>query len=862
MGQAPSLSQTGATAQTSGFVQADPPDHPSSSSAEETAFAGAGGGLGSSPNVPKPGTSIDPNTGKPYTAGLTRIELAQIRAAKAVAAAQAEVEAQVGGLNVGQEGGVRENVGGAKLEDLSGREQAARQLTGGLEVEKEEKELPGGYGRVTPLPVPGTAEHAPTSIYKDVGDTLHTLGTAAFSALPSSIVGALSNHPHPEGQVSPKRDTAALLDQAKIQADKVVHDVQSTIASHHPSHTSHTSDSYAALATDKANSLAASTSDRANSLAAYATEQAKYLAAVASEKATTLAQHTSDHANALATSTAQTADSLAAVTAAKATELASLTSAKTQTAANGTADKPAIVDGATSGTTHGAATVNAEIGDTLLQQAKGLVHGALAYTGVVAANSPARAAGELTAVVPKVSLPSNEPAGALPGERSSGVGALPGKNTEAGVAVLPDEKAPKLSLPSQEVQGAVPSETSGGVGALPGVSSEKGVALLPHERGISHSGAPLPATFLGTSPAKVPLSTGEPTSASAVESHDGAGGKEHSGLLSPRFANDRTTSMASVTAIRGGHEGDRHNSLDSAVPTPEGQKHSIIPFSLTPGNESEGVGHPSTRGNESTSRSPGKYPKVDHNTIAGEGAKTQRNPSFPSQMANLNLNPTSSSTPAVSSGPYTLGAPVSGLDPSTNARLSSALDPEWDIKPLPTLAELGYKNTQSSSTTEPITTNISTPVKSEEEKIGSPKRSKSPRLPARPSSPLKSPPILPSSSDIVPNKDIPQAVQPVPVSQGLQTGQGSVDPTRPSDEIKSGRKSPNKLQNFPEGPRRSVSPIRPLGEHERTTSNASESKKKVGFMNKLKGEIKVFSGKIKNDQERVQLGERMKNGDE
>jgi hypothetical protein len=41
----------------------------------------------------------------------------------------------------------------------------------------------------------------------------------------------------------------------------------------------------------------------------------------------------------------------------------------------------------------------------------------------------------------KTSMPSNEPLGAQPGEHVSGVGALPGKSTETGVAVLPDEKS-------------------------------------------------------------------------------------------------------------------------------------------------------------------------------------------------------------------------------------------------------------------------------------------------------------------------------------------------------------------------------------------------------------------------------------
>lgn len=43
----------------------------------------SGGGLASSPNVPKPGTSINPQTGKPHTAGLTRAQLEAQKAGEA-----------------------------------------------------------------------------------------------------------------------------------------------------------------------------------------------------------------------------------------------------------------------------------------------------------------------------------------------------------------------------------------------------------------------------------------------------------------------------------------------------------------------------------------------------------------------------------------------------------------------------------------------------------------------------------------------------------------------------------------------------------------------------------------------------------
>jgi hypothetical protein len=60
--------------------------------------------LASSPNVPAPGTSINPATGLPHTAGLTRQELAAMKA---------------------------QEEHGRRLSEMSGRQQAAAQLVGG-----------------------------------------------------------------------------------------------------------------------------------------------------------------------------------------------------------------------------------------------------------------------------------------------------------------------------------------------------------------------------------------------------------------------------------------------------------------------------------------------------------------------------------------------------------------------------------------------------------------------------------------------------------------------------------------------------------------------------------------------------------
>ena len=80
------------------------------------------GGLASSPLVPRPGETIDPKTGKPHVAGLTRAELEAKREAEAATAKEGvSTASSVAGP-------------GKALEDLGGKEQAARQLTGTVPV--------------------------------------------------------------------------------------------------------------------------------------------------------------------------------------------------------------------------------------------------------------------------------------------------------------------------------------------------------------------------------------------------------------------------------------------------------------------------------------------------------------------------------------------------------------------------------------------------------------------------------------------------------------------------------------------------------------------------------------------------------
>lgn len=114
------------------------------------------------------------------------------------------------------------------------------------------------------------------------------------------------------------------------------------------------------------------------------------------------------------------------------------------------------------------------------------------------------AGGHTTAIGPS-SVPSRELDGAQPGDHSSGVGALPGSINESGVARLPDEGGNGITGATSAAVGThaknfgavtLPSQddswrgdgVSGGVGTLPGRKDEQGVAMLPDERSASETG--------------------------------------------------------------------------------------------------------------------------------------------------------------------------------------------------------------------------------------------------------------------------------------------------------------------------------------------------------------------------------------
>ncbi|OCF32178.1 hypothetical protein I316_06092 [Kwoniella heveanensis BCC8398] len=657
------------------------------------------GGLQSSPLVPKPGTSIDPATGKPHTAGLTRAELQAKRAAEAAAAAtgsspssQPASSAEIPPNQHGTSGVSNEELeqiknkgadlldptplalqarrsshsqsqsgfapDGRRLSDLTGREQAARQLAGtavppnvgtapGAGEITPGLELPGAWGPAKTVPFPGTAPNAPTSIYEDVAEGLGKVGQAAFAAIPSPIKEAFSTQPtSPTQSTSPKAPSSPRFN----------------VAASPP------------IGTSPPEARRTSGEARRSSVTALF-DQAKLQATKVASDVTGTLQNTQRD---LGTSLGKDSE--------------------------------------------------------IFKNVKGFVSEAFSNPGPTQSTGigmgfyptgPGRA--HPIGITPRFSLPSEEPAGAQPGEHTSGVGALPGTAAETGVAILPEEKKPAATLPSQENQGVRPGESSGGVGALPGKLGESDVALLPDERaskaynelppatsgsgsagpsgsglasdaipttgtatsrhvgdnslpsssnaapsGSSTSGsgsgfgsgsytglaAPLPATFLGQGADKGATDVLATLGSSAATTRDESAipsiigtapstveGSAASSTFSPDFSaaetrhgNERTTSSASVTAIRHGHEGSvskssplagegvtvpEHEELHASSPTGAAipalssttpRTGSAQTTSLTPGNEHEGIGHPSTLTIEGATREPGSYPAADHST--------------------------------------------------------------------------------------------------------------------------------------------------------------------------------------------------------------------------------------------------------
>ncbi|KIY54976.1 hypothetical protein I307_05737 [Cryptococcus deuterogattii 99/473] len=395
---------TGATAQTGGFVQAD-----NSSALPSNSVFESGGGLASSPNVPKPGTSINPQTGKPHTAGLTRAQLEAQKAGEAAfqggqnfadpglvssattskpgpvvnvahepapdvdptdatqagALSTKELEAfknkgadlldpapQTEQVRRGSISNVAKESKMRRPSDVSGREQAARQLAGlvpDTETASAGSSTPGQElpgGWGAIKPTPLPGS-GPHAPTSLYEDVTEGLGKMGQAAF-SVIPSPIKDAFHGPGSPKGRRSSATgLIDHAKAQASKVAEGLQETI------------------------------------------------------------QNTQRRASA-------------------------------NFGPDGTIRKQVM-----------------HFVDEAFQSTK---EASSAEYGFIHSGPHGR-----VAAVPRVSHPTEELAGAQPGEHSDGVGALPGTVNETGVAILPDERnRTHFSLPSHELIGALNREHSSG----------------------------------------------------------------------------------------------------------------------------------------------------------------------------------------------------------------------------------------------------------------------------------------------------------------------------------------------------------------------------------------------------------------
>lgn len=364
--------------------------------------------------------------------------------------------------------------------------------------------------------------------------------------------------------------------------------------------------------------------------------------------------------------------------------------------------------------------------------------------------------------------------------------------------VAPHEVAPKVidteSDPTTSKPAPVDLPTAGSRAVLDQGPKSSSGTNIDGQHGLA---PPLPATFLGLGAAKGATDleeAGLPTAASTIDtpgssSTDGTGFESGtaasslhpaSAINDDRSPNDRTTSNASITATRHGHEGQKPSPLAEtvvhedapiisgpnatsadeadALKATKGETSTSGATSLTPGKEVDGVGHPSSRGDDTT-REPGSYPKADHDGPVHETKDSSATGTSTGAALAAGAAGSSLATDSVEKTPTTSGTASNSTHPSTPSKLDTA----------------------KGSTTGATAASTSSP-------------------------------ITPKSPHTANNHTL-------------------------ADETKG---------------------------HQRTGSNAStgsNGKKKVGFMSKLKGEMKVIGGKLQNNDAKVAEGERLKHGE-
>ena len=208
------------------------------------------------------------------------------------------------------------------------------------------------------------------------------------------------------------------------------------------------------------------------------------------------------------------------------------------------------------------------------------------------------------------------------------------------------------------------------------------------------------------------------------------------GALNTRQSNDRSSSTASITAIRGGHEGSlKHQSplANQSITSAAGQSagsngqrstsgqrsttrgtgpgHTT---SLTPGNEEEGVGHPLTRSKDGASRSTGSYPIPEH-SVAETGPRSDLQGSGTMYEAPTNTVTTANNASSRNASAFSGNQGVQAGSVGTIGPRSSSASNSFPITANPTPSKSTYDDTPARTATTAAPTSPSQKFSSNED---------------------------------------------------------------------------------------------------------------------------------------------------
>jgi hypothetical protein len=363
-------------------------------------------------------------------------------------------------------------------------------------------------------------------------------------------------------------------------------------------------------------------------------------------------------------------------------------------------------------------------------------------------------------------------------------------------------------LPSEEPLGARPGEHVSGVGALPGQASETGVAVLPDEKVASGSGSLPTQENQGLLPGEVTAGIGA-LSVSKDDSNIAGTSGSISGLKGDSSVADE---LSTPTALGGG-------ALAIAKDEPSVTGTSGLTSELK--NESSLAGTSST----TTGLAP-PLPQTDLGLGASEGA------------TDVEAAVGASSHVGATDVEGAVGASPDGSAKSSMLSPASAPVPErTDSFASTTAIRHGHEGSHKTSDSSPLSAAPIVAVIDEKPTPVSEPRESEKTLEQKVAESHAPTGTASSASPATPSKTTGSAIADSPTTK-----------SSPLASKSNGQSPVGKTAASSAG-------------HDRTASGSS-TKKKAGFMSKLKGEMKVISGKIGGDEAKVQAGERMKHGGE